>query len=57
MQSNNEYILDVAKQALDKYSLTLENRTLKRELEPHIALRPRILGNSLGVMTMRRLID
>mgnify|MGYP001256233711 CR=1 FL=1 len=30
---NNEHILDVVKRALEKRSLTLENRKLKRELE------------------------
>ncbi|MGE6568446.1 sigma-54-dependent transcriptional regulator [Shewanella vesiculosa] len=54
---NNEHILDVTKRALDKRSLTLENRKLKRELESHIAPGPRILGNSPSVMKMRHLID
>ncbi|WP_282110584.1 sigma-54-dependent transcriptional regulator [Shewanella algicola] len=54
---NNEHILDVTKRALDKRTLTLENRKLKRELESHTAPGPRILGRSPGVMKMRHLID
>ncbi|WP_418357203.1 MULTISPECIES: sigma-54-dependent transcriptional regulator [Shewanella] len=54
---NNEHILDVTKRALEKRTLTLENRKLKRELESHIAPGPRILGSSPGVMKMRHLIE
>ncbi len=53
---NNEHILDVVKRALDKRSLTLENRKLKQELESQSLPGPRILGNSPGIRQMRHLI-
>ncbi|BCV37234.1 sigma-54 dependent transcriptional regulator [Shewanella indica] len=53
---NNEHILDVVKRALEKRSLTLENRKLKQELESQSLPGPRILGNSPGIRQMRHLI-
>ncbi|MBO2598754.1 sigma-54-dependent transcriptional regulator [Shewanella algae] len=53
---NNEHILDVVKRALDKRSLTLENRKLRQELESQSLPGPRILGNSPGIRQMRHLI-
>ncbi|MPY24806.1 sigma-54-dependent transcriptional regulator [Shewanella sp. YLB-07] len=49
---NNEHILDVVKRALEKRSLTLENRKLKRELESKSLPGPRILGHSPGIKQM-----
>ncbi|WP_028771824.1 sigma-54-dependent transcriptional regulator [Shewanella waksmanii] len=54
---NNEHILDVVKRALDKRCLTLENRSLKKELESHSRPGPRILGHSPGINQMRHIID
>lgn len=54
---NNEHMLDVVKRALDKRSLTLENRKLKKELESHNVPGPRILGHSVGILRMRHIID
>ncbi|KFZ37063.1 C4-dicarboxylate ABC transporter [Shewanella mangrovi] len=53
---NNEHILDVVKRALEKRALTLENRSLKRELESQSSPGPRILGNSPGMQQMRHII-
>ncbi|QSX32565.1 sigma-54-dependent Fis family transcriptional regulator [Shewanella avicenniae] len=53
---NNEHILDVVKRALEKRTLTLENRSLKRELESQSSPGPRILGNSPGMLQMKRII-
>ncbi|MCE9686782.1 sigma-54 dependent transcriptional regulator [Shewanella sp. AS16] len=54
---NNEHILDVVKRALEKRSLTLENRQLKKELESQSLPGPRILGNSPGINRMRNILD
>lgn len=54
---NNEHIVDVVKRALEKRSLTLENRQLKKELEAHSVPGPRILGRSPGINRMRHIID
>ncbi|QYJ74007.1 MULTISPECIES: sigma-54-dependent transcriptional regulator [Shewanella] len=54
---NNEHMLDVVKRALEKRSLTLENRKLKKQLESHAIPGPRILGNSPGIVRLRNLID
>ena len=54
---NNEHVVDVAKRALEKRQLTLENRELKQELESHIAPGPRILGHSPGIIKMRNILN
>lgn len=54
---NNEHILDVVKRALEKRSLTLENRKLKKELESQSVPGPRILGHSPGINQMRHIIE
>lgn len=54
---NNEHMLDIAKRALEKRSLTLENRSLKKELESHSTPGPRILGHSPGIKQMRHIIE
>ncbi len=53
---NNEHMLDIAKRALEKRALTLENRSLKRELESQSTPGPRILGHSPGIKQMRHII-
>lgn len=53
---NNEYMLDVVKRALEKRALTLENRTLKQELESISLPGPRILGHSPGIKRMKHIL-
>ncbi|WP_064791733.1 sigma-54-dependent transcriptional regulator [Shewanella woodyi] len=53
---NNEYMLDVVKRALEKRALTLENRTLKQELESISFPGPRILGHSPGIKQMKHIL-
>ena len=53
---NNEHMLDIAKRALEKRALTLENRSLKKELESQSTPGPRILGSSPGIKQMRHII-
>ncbi len=53
---NNEYMLDVVKRALEKRALTLENRTLKQELESISLPGPRILGHSPGIKQMKHIL-
>jgi len=54
---NNEHLLDTAKRALDKRSLVLENRQLKKELETHSSPGPRILGRSSAINHMRNMLN
>lgn len=49
-------LADVVKRALEKRNLTLENRTLQRELAIQSGPGPRILGNTLPVQRQRRTI-
>lgn len=49
-------LTDVVKRALEKRSLTLENRNLVRELAIQSSPGPRILGNTLPVQRLRRTI-
>ncbi len=51
----SELLLDVVRRALDKRSLTLENRHLRDELEAQNAPGPRIIGNSPGIRALRQL--
>nr|WP_028765131.1 sigma-54 dependent transcriptional regulator [Shewanella colwelliana] len=53
---NNEHMLDIAKRAIEKRALTLENRSLKKELESQSTPGPRILGSSPGIKQMRHII-
>lgn len=54
---NNEHLIDRIKRAVDKRTLTIENRALKKQLEAHAAPGPRILGNSPSIMKMRNILD
>lgn len=54
---NNEHLLDTVKRALDKRSLILENRHLKKELENHASPGPRILGNAPTIIHMRNMLN
>jgi len=51
-----ETLTEVVRRALDKRSLTLENRTLRKELEAQSAPGPRIIGNTLSMQQLRSLI-
>jgi len=54
---NNEHLIDRVKRAIDKRTLTLENRALKKQLETHASPGPRILGNSPIIVKMRNILD
>ncbi|MGV2870676.1 sigma-54-dependent transcriptional regulator [Colwellia sp. E150_009] len=54
---NNEHLIDRVKRAIDKRTLTLENRALKKQLETHASPGPRILGNSPVIVKMRNILD
>lgn len=54
---NNEHLIDRVKRAIDKRTLTLENRSLKKQLEAHASPGPRILGNSPSIAKMRNILD
>ena len=52
-----DLLLDVVKRAMEKRSLTLENRQLRQELASHATLGPRVLGKTEVMQRMRRLIS
>ncbi len=54
---NNDDLVDTVKRALDKRSLVLENRQLKKEIETHCLPGPRILGNSPSIVQMRNILN
>ena len=54
---NNEHLIDRVKRAIDKRTLTQENRALKKQLETHASPGPRILGNSPVIVKMRNILD
>lgn len=54
---NNDDLVDTVKRALDKRSLVLENRQLKKEIETHCLPGPRILGNSPNIVQMRNILN
>lgn len=51
----SELLLDVVRRALDKRSLTLENRRLRDELEAQSVPGPRIIGNTTVIRALRQL--
>ncbi|GFM33234.1 sigma-54 dependent transcriptional regulator [Desulfovibrio subterraneus] len=51
-----EYLIDVARRALDARRLCLENRNLKQQLETSFDLESRILGNSPGIKQLRQTV-
>ncbi|MFP8967380.1 sigma-54-dependent transcriptional regulator [Pokkaliibacter sp. CJK22405] len=51
-----DVLLDVVRRAMEKRSLTLENRALREELATHSSLGPRIHGKTPVMQQMRRLI-
>ncbi|WP_250658853.1 sigma-54-dependent transcriptional regulator [Alkalimarinus coralli] len=53
---SNDQIVEVVRRAIEKRSLTLENRNLRAELEAHNSPGPRILGNTPPILKMRRIL-
>jgi len=51
-----ELLVDVVKRATDKRQLTLENRSLRRELEAQSAPGPRIIGKAAEIQKLRSII-
>jgi len=54
---NNDDFVDTVKRAIDKRTLVLENRQLKKEIETHCLPGPRILGNSPSIVQMRNILN
>lgn len=52
-----DILLETVHRAVEKRTLTLENRSLRRELEASELPGPRIIGRSPGVVKMRALLD
>ena len=52
-----EYLIDVAKRALESRCLTLENRTLKAQLGTESEIESRIIGTSPAAVTLRRTLS
>ena len=52
-----DILLETVHRAVEKRTLTLENRSLRRELEASELPGPRIIGRSPGVVKMRTLLD
>jgi two-component system C4-dicarboxylate transport response regulator DctD len=53
---SSERLVKTVQRALEKRALTLENRSLRRELEAHSALGPRILGKTTAMEHLRATI-
>lgn len=53
---SSERLVKTVQRALEKRALTLENRSLRRELEAHSALGPRILGKTSAMEHLRSTI-
>ncbi|WP_421868526.1 sigma-54-dependent transcriptional regulator [Motiliproteus sp.] len=51
-----DLLVDVVKRAAEKRALTIENRTLRQELQAQSAPGPRIIGKTLPVQQMRQLL-
>jgi two-component system C4-dicarboxylate transport response regulator DctD len=51
-----ERLVETVKRAVDKRKLTLENRSLRQELEAQNAPGPRIIGNTPAIMRLRAMI-
>ncbi|MDV2856691.1 sigma-54 dependent transcriptional regulator [Oceanimonas sp. CAM02] len=54
---SSDLLLDVVHRALEKRTLTLDNRRLRQELQAQSAPGPRILGSSPAVQDLRRLVQ
>jgi DNA-binding NtrC family response regulator len=52
-----EYLLDVVRRGLEKRALTLEIRDLRHQLLDRERIEARIIGNSQGIVRLRRLIQ
>jgi two-component system C4-dicarboxylate transport response regulator DctD len=53
---SSEHLSDVIKRAMEKRALTLENRSLRRELESQSASANRLVGNTRSMHRLRSLI-
>ncbi len=51
-----ELLIDVVKRAMEKRTLTLENRNLHKELEMQNTAVPRIIGNTPSIQRLRRMV-
>ncbi|GGB44092.1 C4-dicarboxylate ABC transporter [Oceanisphaera marina] len=51
-----DLLLDVVHRALEKRTLTLENRKLRQELQAQSAPGPRIIGTSSAILQLRQLV-
>ncbi|MEH6650277.1 MAG: sigma-54 dependent transcriptional regulator [Motiliproteus sp.] len=51
-----DLLADVVKRAIEKRALTIENRTLRQELQAHSSPGPRIIGKTVPVQRMRQLL-
>ncbi|MCP4988127.1 MAG: sigma-54-dependent Fis family transcriptional regulator [Colwellia sp.] len=54
---NSDDLVDTVKRAIDKRTLVLENRQLKKEIETHCSPGPRILGHSPSIVQMRNILN
>lgn len=52
----SELLIDVVRRAIEKRSLTLENRALKEELATHNAAGPRLIGASPRIQQLRNIV-
>ncbi len=53
---SSERLIDTVRRAMDKRLLTLENKTLRDELETHDVLGPRIIGRTPAIQSLRNTI-
>lgn len=54
---SSELLVDVVRRAVEKRSLTMENRELRKELEAQGGLGPRIIGNAVRIQQLRTMIQ
>lgn len=54
---SSELLVDVVRRAVEKRSLTMENRELRKALEAQGGIGPRIIGNSARIQQLRTMIQ
>ncbi|WP_432471272.1 sigma-54-dependent transcriptional regulator [Amphritea sp. HPY] len=54
---SSELLVDVVRRAVEKRSLTMENRELRKALEAQGGIGPRIIGNSARIQQLRMMIQ
>ncbi len=52
-----DLLVDVVRRGMEKRALTIENRSLRQELEAQSAPGPRVIGNTLPIQRMRLLLS